>query len=136
MARRSALQGSTARAQNCAELTAEIDRAVATRAADEWAPIFDRTIWSGRPSAPTPRFSTILRPPPSALRARRSSEYSRCRVVNSPVEFGDTPTQPHRAAPELGQHTEEIALEIGLSWDEIARLKASGTWADTGLGGE
>ena len=31
-----------------------------------------------------------------------------------------------RAAPELGQHTEEIALEMGLSWDEIGRLKASG----------
>ena len=47
--------------------------------------------------------------------------------MNSPVEFGDAPSQPHRAAPELGQHTEEVALEIGLTWDEIARLKASGT---------
>jgi crotonobetainyl-CoA:carnitine CoA-transferase CaiB-like acyl-CoA transferase len=50
-----------------------------------------------------------------------------CRVVNSPVEFGDAPSHPHRAAPELGQHTEEVALEMGLSWDEIARLKSSGT---------
>jgi crotonobetainyl-CoA:carnitine CoA-transferase CaiB-like acyl-CoA transferase len=48
-----------------------------------------------------------------------------CRIVNSPVEFSDIPSQPHRAAPELGQHTEEVALEMGLSWDEIGRLKAS-----------
>jgi crotonobetainyl-CoA:carnitine CoA-transferase CaiB-like acyl-CoA transferase len=40
--------------------------------------------------------------------------------------LGDVDKRPHRAAPELGQHTEEVALEIGLSWDEIERLKASG----------
>jgi crotonobetainyl-CoA:carnitine CoA-transferase CaiB-like acyl-CoA transferase len=39
---------STARAQNCAALTGEIDRAVAARTADEWAPIFDRhnLVWA------------------------------------------------------------------------------------------
>jgi crotonobetainyl-CoA:carnitine CoA-transferase CaiB-like acyl-CoA transferase len=45
------------------------------------------------------------------------------RVVNSPIEFGTSRPKPHRVAPELGQHTEEVALEVGLSWDEIGRLK-------------
>jgi len=38
-----------------------------------------------------------------------------CRVVNSPIEFGGVEPRAHRGAPELGQHTEEVALEAGLS---------------------
>ena len=38
-----------------------------------------------------------------------------CRVVNSPVEFGSDPHPAYRHAPELGAHTEEVALEAGLS---------------------
>ena len=49
-----------------------------------------------------------------------------CRVVNSPIEFGEVEPRRHRGAPELGQHTEEVALEAGLSWEEIARLKELG----------
>lgn len=29
-------------------------------------------------------------------------------------------------APELGQHTEEILLESGYSWDEIVKLRGEG----------
>jgi crotonobetainyl-CoA:carnitine CoA-transferase CaiB-like acyl-CoA transferase len=31
-----------------------------------------------------------------------------------------------RPAPEFGQQTEEVLLELGHSWDDIARLKESG----------
>ena len=57
---------STARAQNCAALTGEIDRAVAARTADDWARFSTVTAWSGRRSAQTPRFLTTPRPSPSA----------------------------------------------------------------------
>jgi crotonobetainyl-CoA:carnitine CoA-transferase CaiB-like acyl-CoA transferase len=119
---------SNARAQNCAALTGEIDRAVAARTADEWAPIFDRNnlVW-----APVRTDAEVLEDPQAAAIGAFAGvdhpSIPECRVVNSPVEFGDAPSHPHRAAPELGQHTEEVALEIGLSWDEIARLKSSGT---------
>lgn len=119
---------STARAQNCAALTGEIDRTVAARTADEWAPIFDRhnLVW-----APVRTDAEVLDDPQAAaigaFAAVDHPNIPECRVVNSPVEFGDAPRHPHRAAPELGQHTEEVALEMGLSWEEIARLKSSGT---------
>jgi crotonobetainyl-CoA:carnitine CoA-transferase CaiB-like acyl-CoA transferase len=43
-------------------------------------------------------------------------------VVAPPVQFDGAPSQPRRA-PELGEHTEEVLVELGLTWDEIVSLK-------------
>ena len=40
-----------------------------------------------------------------------------------PIEFSATPGQLRMPAPEFGQHTEEILLEAGYSWEEIVQLK-------------
>src|SRR5262249_37190291 len=40
----------------------------------------------------------------------------------TPVDFLGTPGSPGRSAPETGQHTEELLLELGRSWEEIAAL--------------
>jgi CoA:oxalate CoA-transferase len=47
-------------------------------------------------------------------------------VVASPVRFSHTPARSGATAPELGQHTEEVLLEIGYSWDEIHALADEG----------
>jgi crotonobetainyl-CoA:carnitine CoA-transferase CaiB-like acyl-CoA transferase len=115
------------RAKNCSAMTAEIDAVVATRTRKEWAPEFDRheLIW-----APVNTDAEVLNDPQAeAIGAFAQVDHPNlpgCRVVNSPIEFGGVEPKPHRAAPELGQHTEEIALEIGLSWEDISRLKESG----------
>jgi crotonobetainyl-CoA:carnitine CoA-transferase CaiB-like acyl-CoA transferase len=46
-------------------------------------------------------------------------------IVAAPVQFDETPPAPARA-PEHGQHTEEILLELDLSWDDISAAKDSG----------
>ena len=46
-------------------------------------------------------------------------------LVASPVQMDET-ADVLRPAPEHGQHTEEILLELGIDWDEIAAGKESG----------
>ena len=46
-------------------------------------------------------------------------------LVASPVEFDETPSAL-RPAPECGQHTEEVLLSLGMTWEELAALKESG----------
>ena len=44
------------------------------------------------------------------------------KAVDTPMRFSRTPAGPRACAPEMGQHTEEVLLELGLSWDEITAL--------------
>ncbi|MBI2859469.1 MAG: CoA transferase [Chloroflexi bacterium] len=45
-------------------------------------------------------------------------------VVGSPVSFSAAQAGPRSAAPEFGQHTEEVLLQMGgYTWDEIAQFK-------------
>jgi crotonobetainyl-CoA:carnitine CoA-transferase CaiB-like acyl-CoA transferase len=46
------------------------------------------------------------------------------RVLGIPVQLGETPGAVRLAAPELGQHTEEILLDVlGYDWERITELR-------------
>ena len=47
----------------------------------------------------------------------------RLKIVNSPIKFHQNPSIPKGPAPQVGQQTEEILLELGYSWDDISILK-------------
>ena len=47
-------------------------------------------------------------------------------VVGAPWRFSETPAEIAPAAPELGQHSEEILQELGYTWEQIAELREQG----------
>jgi len=116
-----------ARASNSVELIALLDKIFATKTLAEWGERFDRfnLVWG-----PVQSITDVVRDPQArALDAfakvpHRSGE--EIEVVRSPVEFSATPASIRRGAPELGEHTEEVLLEHGYTWEDISALKDKG----------
>ena len=49
------------------------------------------------------------------------------KTTGLPVKFSKTPASVGIAAPEFGQHTEEVLTEVcGYDWEEVARMRESG----------
>ena len=48
------------------------------------------------------------------------------KLVDHPVRYSETPHSIRSVAPELGQHTEEVLLELGYTWDDITGLQDLG----------
>jgi crotonobetainyl-CoA:carnitine CoA-transferase CaiB-like acyl-CoA transferase len=47
------------------------------------------------------------------------------KLVGIPVGLSMTPGRIRMGAPEFGQHTEEVLMEVGgYTWEEIAELKS------------
>ena len=49
------------------------------------------------------------------------------KMVGIPVQLSETPGSVRSPAPELGQHTEEILMDLlGWDWDRISALREKG----------
>ena len=62
------------------------------------------------------------------LRVIEDDDGAEVRVVGSPIALSANPAQVGGTVPELGQHTEEVLLELGYSWDDIGELRDAGAF--------
>ncbi|MGI9623619.1 MAG: CaiB/BaiF CoA transferase family protein [Acidimicrobiales bacterium] len=101
--------------------------AFVTRTTAEWC---DRLEAAGARFAPVQDYAEAAADPHVAangyLTVAPDARGNPVRVVGSPIQMSETPTTPSAVAPELGQHTEELLIEVGYDWDEIAALRDVG----------
>ncbi len=115
-----------ARFEHRAECVRELDAVFAARTLAEWrAALADAEgVWAPMQTA------RELPEDPQAIANGYLPEVdrgdgTRFALVASPVQFDETGATL-RPAPDLGQHTEEVLLELGLSWEEIGSAKEAG----------
>jgi crotonobetainyl-CoA:carnitine CoA-transferase CaiB-like acyl-CoA transferase len=113
-----------AREENSLDLIAIISEAIATRTLAEWQERLRRYDLVG---SKVQTASEVIQDP-QAWENQFFTEIDhpiggRLKIINSPVKFRQNPASVKSPAPELGQHTEEILLELGYSWEDIGEFK-------------
>ncbi len=115
------------RAQNAAACVAELDAVFATRPRAEWLEVLKRE--------PGDFIFTVVNavddlPDDPQVRANGyvvdfdHPQFGPTPMLGLPVRLSETPGSIRAPAPEFGQHTEEVLLDVlGYDWDRIAALR-------------
>jgi crotonobetainyl-CoA:carnitine CoA-transferase CaiB-like acyl-CoA transferase len=115
-----------ARAKHAAACIAELDAAFATRSLEEWRHAFEdmEGPWA---VMQTPR---ELHDDPQVaaneyLKEVDGGSRGRFALVANPVQFSET-QPPLRRGPEMGEHTDQVLRELGLTQEELMNHKVAG----------
>ncbi len=115
-----------ARAINGAELVSILDKVFITKTRKEWQEILDK----GGDLLNEPVYSIGEMMEDPQVKANnyvvdfQHPTYGKIGMVGFPMHFNNASTPVRLPAPEFGQHTEEVLMEVlGYSWEDIAKLK-------------
>ncbi len=89
---------------------------------DEW-----KSRLAGIPAAPVQNYREIVADPQARANdfcvPFEHPTHGRIEVMANPIKLSKTPATIRTPAPEFGEHTEEVLLEYGYTWEDIARFK-------------
>jgi crotonobetainyl-CoA:carnitine CoA-transferase CaiB-like acyl-CoA transferase len=115
------------RAQHAEECVAELEATFLTGTLDEW-----RKQLAGFTGVWAPALTPVEVHEHVQVEANGylpevvAHDGSTYRLPVPPMQFGGSAPVPQGPAPELGQHTEELLLELGHDWDAISKLREAG----------
>jgi crotonobetainyl-CoA:carnitine CoA-transferase CaiB-like acyl-CoA transferase len=118
------------RSKHRMELIEILDNTFKEKTLAEWLSIFEKSKASFAYS-PINRWNDLLTDP-QVLKNQYLVDFNHpaigpVKLPGFPVLFSETPPKIQRQAPEFGEHTEEILIELcGFSWEKIAQLKELG----------
>ena len=114
------------RGEHCKALIEELDKTFITKTRDEWV----KLIKAGGDFIVGPVntiFDVVTDPQVLANHYVTDFNLPSCgnvKIVNPPFHFSDTPAEVRLPAPEFGQHTEEVLMELGgYTWEDIEKLR-------------
>lgn len=122
---REEFRGNAARARNRAAINAEIEARTRAKPSAHWIHVLNE---AGVPCSPVMRLPEVFADP-QVVEQRAVATYDqpgrgKISVLGSPLYVDGEPLPVRRPAPELGQHTDEVLGELGMSLEDIARLRA------------
>ena len=115
------------RYRRMAELVDGIDATLSAKTRDEWGAIFDEQglIWG-----PVLGLHEVVDDPHAnaigLFPDLQHPELGAYRTVNAPMRFKSAEVRPRGPAPRMGEHTEQVLLDIGLSQPDIQDLFKQG----------
>ena len=117
----------TTRVKNRLALATAIEAITSKRPCQHWLELFEQ---NEIPCGPINDYAEVARDP--HLRSREMivetdhPTFGKIKTLGSPIKFSETPTQPNRPAPLLGEHTNEVLREHGYNAKQIAKLQRDG----------
>jgi crotonobetainyl-CoA:carnitine CoA-transferase CaiB-like acyl-CoA transferase len=118
----------SARLENSDALCGALDALFATRPAAAWVSAFSA---ADLLATPVNDYAGVAADPQSTANGyitevEQGQGLPPVQMVGLPVSFSKTPGRVRSLAPEFGQHTEEVLLEAGFDWEEVAALRSVG----------
>ena len=118
------------RGDNFDEIITRIKEIVRTKPREEWLKLLEE---AGLPVAPVNDYSDVANDP-QVIANKYVLEiedpiHGKLKLPGIPVRLSQTPGNVARLGPELGQHTEEVLMEVcGYTWDDLAKLRKEGVY--------
>lgn len=121
------LQPMTATQEDLAWLAGELQKTLKTRTTDEWCAAFEGIDVR---YSPVRDYRQVVDDPGAwengYFAETKDAEGNVRRTVGVPIRMSETPLSAGAAAPDLGQHTDEILREAGYTDEEVAAFREAG----------
>ena len=111
-----------ARRENRKELYRIFKEAFLSKTLEEWRPLI-----ADLPASVVQSLAEVIHDPQAEANhfflPYDHPTYGPIKIMASPLNMSETPATIRMPAPEFNQHTEEVLLEMGYSWEDIEQFK-------------